>query len=49
MQFLHYVFYSPLSLQKHRVHVKGHQNNPQKQKDTHSATITVAVYYMDII
>ena len=32
MQCLQYVFYSLLSLQKHRVCVKGHQNNLQTSK-----------------
>ena len=29
MQYLQYLFYSLLSLQKHRICVKGHQNNLQ--------------------
>ena len=32
LQCLQYVFYSLLSLQKHRVFVKGHQNNLQTSK-----------------
>ena len=32
MQFLQCVFYSLLSLQKHGMSVKGHQNNPKKRE-----------------
>ena len=31
MRYLQYVFYSLLSIQKHRVCVKGHHNKPQTQ------------------
>ena len=35
MQCLQYVFYSLISLQKHRVCVKGHQNNLQTSNIIH--------------